>query len=65
MHLTGGSKSLHRQFSVDKAVYSRQRTISSCSQDGKQDVKKDLLKQMSVMSNRTMSVDDEAKPEGW
>ncbi|XP_060600262.1 ATP-binding cassette sub-family C member 5-like, partial [Ruditapes philippinarum] len=60
----GGSKSLHRQFSVDKAVYSRQRTISACSQDGKQDVKKDLLKQMSVMSNRTMSVDDEAKPEG-
>ncbi|XP_053403768.1 ATP-binding cassette sub-family C member 5-like [Mercenaria mercenaria] len=61
--LGGGSKSLHKQFSVDRPAYFRQRTISSCSQ-GSQEAKKDLLRQKSVMSNKTVNADEEQKPKG-
>ncbi|XP_053403770.1 ATP-binding cassette sub-family C member 5-like isoform X1 [Mercenaria mercenaria] len=63
----GRPKSLHKQFSVDRPDYFRQRTLSSGSQgsQGSPRTKRDPLRQMSVMSNRTVSVEEEEqKPTG-
>lgn len=51
-------KSIHKQYSVDRPDYKRQRTLSQGSQ-GSPKSKRDPLRQMSVMSSRTMSVEEE------
>lgn len=54
-YFTGHPKALHKQFSVDRPELMRQRTLSQ----GSQGAKRDPLRQMSIMSERTMSIEDE------
>jgi hypothetical protein len=65
----GRPKSMHRQFSQDQPENFRQRTISSCSRGSQGSPrsprsKTNLLHQMSVMSNRTISIEDDHEPKG-
>ncbi|XP_060577708.1 ATP-binding cassette sub-family C member 5-like [Ruditapes philippinarum] len=66
--LGGRPKSMHRQFSQDQPENFRQRTISSCSRGSQGSPrsprsKTNLLHQMSVMSNRTISIEDDHEPK--